>query len=222
MADANPTPVWLAVLQLVVSWQAVVLAAFLTLRASLISLLKEKLFKFKAGPFEVDLIKPGQEQSARVEEDKARDKSILEKATYFFREDTVTRFQEYVKTESGYANLPTDREKYETLLKYSTTLYIIKTFETLYNTIWGSQLQLIQNLNSVGVADNGILSHYYDYAKTQYPDAYDKYPIEDWTKFLIEYQLMRRVDSEHVEITTVGIDFLKFLVDTRKNLLKSY
>jgi hypothetical protein len=171
MADTNPTPWWLSILQLLISWQVVVFVAFFSLRVSLLKLIKDKLLKVKAGPLEFELAKSGQDQAVLLESTTKTDLSILDKATFIFRQETVAQYQEYVKTESNYINQPTDREKYETLLKYSTTLYIYKTFEMIYNLIWGSQIQLIQYLNSVASAENTVLEFYYNNAKTSFPEA---------------------------------------------------
>jgi len=219
MADSTPTSPWLSFFQLILSWQIVVLILFFSLRKVIVGLFNKERLKIKAGSFEVDLSKSAQEQSVKYNEEK----SVLDKATSFFREETIKHVQGYVQNETGYNTLQSDKEKFEALLKYSTAIYIISSFQRTYDLILGSQIYLLQNLNSNGgISDQGIIEYHYNNAKTRFPEAYEKFPIEDWAAFLYNSNLMVKLKSNDVEITTIGIDFLKFLTDTKKNLYKNY
>ena len=214
----QPTPWWLALIQVIISWQVVVLIAFLSLRKWIISLFTKEHLKIKAGPFELDLSKPAQEQATKFIEEK----SILEKTTNIFRDETMSLFKTYIQDETNYTRFYTDKEKFEALLKYSITIYIIYRFQSIYDLIFGSQIYLLQNLNSHGLANQDILAYHYNPAKIKYPEIYENYSLDDWTAFLLNFNLISKLNDNRIEMTSVGIDFLKYITEARKNLYKDF
>lgn len=160
----------------------------------------------------------GQAQEQEVQQ--KQEPSILENATKLFRVETINLFRGYVQQETMYDHLNTDKEKFETLLNYSITIYIIKQFDLIYDMIFGSQIALLQLLISKGAQSQNVFEYYYNQAKERYPDSFTNFDLDRYPKFLFSYDLLFIDKDQKVQITTLGIDFMKYLVDTRKNIYK--
>ncbi len=167
----------------------------------------------------------GQEQNTSVQEQRVQEKyepSLLENATKLFRVETINLFRGHVQRETKYDQLITDKEKFDALLNYSITIYIIKHFDLIYDMIFGSQIALLQLLISTGAQDQNIFEHYYNQAKEKYPESFTNFDLDRYPKFLFSYDLLFIDKDQKVQITTLGIDFIKYLIDTRKNIYKDF
>jgi hypothetical protein len=179
-----------------------------------------KGFKIDAAGFK---FQTQDEKSVALQEKTAehiKDTSLIENATKIFRMETLNLFTDYVKTETKYDTLATDGEKFKRLLDYSVILYIIRRFEIIYDNIFGSQIALLQALNSLGPQENTLFQHYYNQAKEKYKDAYETFSVEMYPKFLFSSQLIYTDTDQKIQISILGIDFLKYLMDTKKNIFK--
>ena len=66
------------------------------------------------------------------------------------------------------------------------------------------------------------LKTFYDAAKVKYPDFYNAYSYDDYFDFLITHDLRIINSNNFCEITWLGRDFLKYLVETAKTINKKY
>ncbi|MCH9052631.1 MAG: hypothetical protein IIA72_16415 [Proteobacteria bacterium] len=117
------------------------------------------------------------------------------------------------------STLDIDRET--ALLRALARSNLREHFERTYRIIWGSQIQALQNLNSVATSNVDFLRPFYDAAANKYPSVYEKYLFDDWLRFL-EGQLLLIRKGDVIEITTEGQEFLKYLVDTRVPTVKAW
>lgn len=156
-----------------------------------------------------------------ADEEATREWSRVERALGLFRPETIEMFENAVKKETSYEDLPTAQEKIERLKNYSVILYVIKHFESIYSSIFGSQIRILEKLNTLNPETTESLKVFYDNAKERYPDFYEDYTYEQYLNFLFSFNLIRE-DEGKVSLTILGIDFLKYLAETNKNLYKGY
>jgi len=208
-------------------WPVIVLICFIFLtvylKKHIISLFsKSKKLSFEGAGMKFETT---QESGVSIQEkdvQENRKTSILEKSTKIFRIETINMFKEYVQQETNYEEMRTDTEKYETLLNYSTMLYIIKQFDLIYDGIFGSQIALMQFIIAKGSQDMDIFEHYYNQAKEKYKVEYENFDLDKYPKFLFSYNLLIVDKDQKVQITILGLDFIKYLTDARKNIYKDF
>ncbi len=77
-------------------------------------------------------------------------------------------------------------EKERILIRYLASSYIIQRFESIYHSIWGSQLRALQLVNES--EPQGILLQalepWYELGKTLEPDWYANYAFARWYGFM--------------------------------------
>ncbi len=100
-----------------------------------------------------------------------------------------------------------DRERY--LIRYSATVLGTALFEYLWWQIFGSQLRLMQTLNSKALPLEDA-RRYYDEGAQNRPEFYKAYSFEQWLAFLREAIFIVESGST-VQITIRGREFLKYL-----------
>ena len=97
------------------------------------------------------------------------------------------------------------------LVRHLAGMQIAFGFEETYRLIWGSQLSLLDYLNSqVDGQPAEALRPFYTLAASQYPEAYTGYSFEAWLGFLRDHLLVRE-DSGRLRVTIRGREFLAYL-----------
>ncbi len=157
----------------------------------------------------------GQSQSDRPNEN-------IEKALGLFSQPTLDRAKKLVEDESKINEISDINFKVEALVKYSEALYLILSFERIYNLIFGSQLYILDYVNTDRSQAKNDLKTFYDAAKDKYPDFYSAYSYDDYFDFLVAHELVIIKSNDCCEITWLGRDFLKYLVETAKTINKKY
>ena len=99
------------------------------------------------------------------------------------------------------------------LTTLTATITLVALFEKAYGTIWGSQLQLLQSLNSSPQSVERSKT-FYERAAQDSPAAYQHYSFEQWIGFLIESVLITKSNDGQFAITLRGRGFLRFVVDS--------
>lgn len=104
-----------------------------------------------------------------------------------------------------------DREKF--LIRLLAAAVIIQQFERTYALVFGSQLGVLQFLNTMGAvgAPINVLQPWYDQAAGKEPAFYQNYTFDQWLSFLQTNQLLVR-SEDTVTITLEGKEFLKYLL----------
>ena len=197
----------------VLKWPILVLIIVLLIKKPIVDLIN-RITKIGHGGTSLEAV---QQKSAEIQE--KRQVSNVDKALGLFREETVAFFKSAVLQETNLDEIKTDKEKIDHLVNYSIALYIIKHYESIYNSIYGSQLMILQQLNTFAYEDVETLKRYYEYAVGINPKLYESYPYEEYIKFLFSFNLIIEEESK-VNITILGVDFLKFLTETGKSLNK--
>jgi hypothetical protein len=116
----------------------------------------------------------------------------------------------------GGVKKPEDRE--QVLTRYLAWCYIVIRFESLFQSIFCSQLNALALLNST--APDGLpfaaLEPWYEVGKTAYPAIYTSYTFDQWLGYMTRMVLIRSAegDATRVQITVLGREFLKYLVES--------
>lgn len=199
----------------VLKWPLLILIIVLIFKKNLLELIS-KVKKIGHGGTAVEI----EQQTVAIKLEK-RPISNVDKALGLFRTETIDFFSNAVLQETDIETYKSDKEKVEHLLNYSIALYIIKHYDMIYNAIYGSQLQILQQLNSNNSNESmETIKRFYDYAVEHYPKFYNNYPFEEYINFLFSFSLIIE-ENEKVKITILGLDFLKYLTETSKNFDKS-
>jgi len=202
----------------------IVLMVVLILKKSIIDILS-RVTKLKYGDTVAEVSKSLQdkaEQSLLGQSQSDRPNENIERALGLFSQSTLDRAKTFIENESGIHEINDINFKVETLIKYSEALYLILSFESIYNMIFGSQLYILDYVNTDRSQTKNDLRSFYDAAKDKYPDFYNSYSYDDYFEFLINHELIAINSTNCCEITWLGRDFLKYLVETAKTINKRY
>ncbi len=186
----------------------------------------DRIIKFAVGGISAETNSP-QKQGEPSEKSPAntltqkRTGERLEKALSSFSLETQQETEAIVKQSINYESLESPEKKERMLLKYAQVAFLVMTFNGIYNNIYGSQIKIIQKLNSSSLVKKDELILYYDNAKVNFPKVYENYPYSEYLKFLINSNLIQE-DGDNVIITKLGRDFLKFIVDAAFSFEKLY
>jgi hypothetical protein len=174
----------------------------------------------KGGGYGFDTESASSQQTADklLKEDKSKLGNI-EKALNLFSDDTRKLFQDSILLETGIEKVTNDKDKVETLKNYSEALYILLHFERIYNGIFGSQIGLLNHLNSSFNETVDSAKFFYNNAVKVNPDL-AKYPYDNYIEFLEIKNLVEIKDNKAIQITWLGRDFLKFIVQMGLSDLK--
>ena len=147
---------------------------------------------------------------------------IVEKALGLFSQQTIERAKSVVNNESNVNEISDIKDKVDVLHKYSQALYLILSFERIYNVIFGSQLYILVLVNTKNTDTKASLKRYYDDAVKDYPKFYETYSYDDYFAFIENGELITLNENGNYEITFLGRDLLKYLVETGKSINKRY
>jgi hypothetical protein len=122
----------------------------------------------------------------------------------------IREVEERITTDLRQRNL-LGAEAVPVLVRILAGMQIAFGFEETYRLIWGSQLSLLNYLNTqMDGQPAEALRPFYTLAATQYPEAYNGYSFEAWLGFLRD-QLLVREDGGRLRITVRGREFLTYL-----------
>lgn len=199
------------------AWPAVVLIlgtiALLLFRQPLIRLIDRAS---KIGKGGIEAVSTAQEAGIEVKPSPADElMKAFDNALLLQREKIIRDELDRLKGTSA-----SERERI--LIRFLAASNLAMAFDRLYSLIWGSQIGVLQFLNTGApeVADVGRLNVWYEQAAARDPDVYKAYSFDQWLGFLQVAGLLRR-DGERVEITLEGREFLKYLVQQGYPLYKA-
>jgi hypothetical protein len=99
------------------------------------------------------------------------------------------------------------------LIKHLAVTQLALRAETVYRTIFGSQIVLLKNANTLGPRSRIELSQFYEETKAKFPGLYEKYTFEQYLHYLISQGLLLEQPPGQYVITIVGKEFLKWLAE---------
>ena len=119
------------------------------------------------------------------------------------------------------AQFPPGGDRERVLIRHLAGLTVIMIFEKIYFQIWGSQIAVLQFLNSSGPTgvQPDFLRPWFEQAAAREPEAYTGDTLERWLSFLESFFLITRAGN-NVVITLEGREFLKYIIHQRYTLYK--
>ena len=198
-----------------IKWPILVIIALLIFRRPIIDLIN-RITKVGYGSKSIEA-----NQQITASEKKSEEISHIDRAVGLFRPETIETFREEVAKETEVAKLKTSNEKIERLTNYGSLLYIMRHFDILYNNIFGSQIRILEYVNSHSQITPESVKFVYENAKKNHPKFYENYSYDEYLNFLFAYNLIR-VDDGILNITILGLDFLKYLTESNKDVNKFY
>lgn len=128
---------------------------------------------------------------------------------------TVLEREKYIKEQLHDFNLQNDSEKINALIRVTALAKIETEFTNIAHAIFGSQVDLMIQL--AGTPNGSTLSHaetIFKQAQEVFPEIHSERDLDTWTKYLISNNLIT-IENNKINLTRIGADFLKFLVDAR-------
>ena len=151
------------------------------------------------------------------------DESYLDNALAKFSEYTLNRADEIIEQETQISAVDGLQNQYDRIYKYSKLLVLIKNFEKMYDSMYGSQIRFLQRLNHTTTESKEDLMLYYNNAKETYPNVYRDYSYKAYLNFLYANGLIIDEDgTENISISVIGKDYLRYLLEANLSLEKPY
>ena len=129
------------------------------------------------------------------------------------------QWREQVKVNMETAARQQNRPLLGVLLDEAAGAVVAMRNERIYREIFGSQIRLLQLLNSEPSIDIAKAKALYDVAKAGNPDAYNGFPFDRWLAFHMGWKLIE-VLGQQVSITLDGRAFLSFISDNKLSMVK--
>lgn len=146
----------------------------------------------------------------------------IENALKLFDQSTLELFSNAIKNETNLEAITNSDDREKTLFRYSQALYIILHFNKIYNAIYGSQLRILQILNGSTKETTKSMKFLYDIARDHHPKFYENYDYHQYLNFLKSYDLITIGSSDKLDITIIGRDFLKYVIESGSNVERLY
>jgi hypothetical protein len=115
-----------------------------------------------------------------------------------------------------------NQETLRVLVRYLATFQFGYLFENIYRDIYGSQLALLQYLNTLPNAPVSAAQHYYDQAASRYPDVFRTYPFDSYLNWLASVANVVSKTDGQISITPLGREFLAYLTRSGRFLNKPF
>jgi hypothetical protein len=106
-------------------------------------------------------------------------------------------------------------DQLEGLIYTVASLNVQLAHERTYNTIFGSQIQLLTQMVPAMGASPQMARETYEQAKSTHPEFYRTYSFGDWIGFLLGSGLCAVAQNGNYVLTPYGRAFLKYIVDRR-------
>ena len=148
--------------------------------------------------------------------------SAAEELQRFFDNALLVQRETRIRAELEHLAFRDMNERERFLVRLLAANSIIQAFEQTYSAIWGSQIGVLQFLNSGGPdgVQSALLQPWYDQAAARHSDVFTNYTFDQWLGFLETQQLILRKETA-VLITLEGREFLKYLVHQGYSLYKA-
>lgn len=148
-----------------------------------------------------------------------QENSLVDRVIGLFRPESIEMFANIAAQDTELEKLETDKDKIERLKKYSTMLRIMRQFDLIYYSIFGSQIRILEKLNTLQPSTKDSLKIFYEHSKNSNPNFFENYSFDDYLNFLFSFNLIIENDGA-IRITILGVDFLKYLSETNKDVNK--
>ena len=109
-------------------------------------------------------------------------------------------------------------ETYRVLTAYMASAFVAAAFEQLYNVIWTTQLQIVNEANARESLTEEEMRRFYNLGASASPAIYSKYAFEAYLRFLTAQELLTQTADGKYAITVKGRTFLMYLIHEGRQL----
>jgi hypothetical protein len=207
------------------SWPIITLVIFLVLKEPIKNLINNiKKIGYGGAGIETNYAKNQDDENSLLKKlGDGQDESYIDNALGKFSEFTLCRADEIIENETQISSVEGLQNQYDRIYKYSKLLVLIKNFEKMYDSMYGSQIRFLQRLNHTTSESKSSLKLYYENAKKIYPDIYKEYSYESYLTYLKNQGLIIQEDgSDDIQITYIGKDYLRYLLEANLSIEKPY
>lgn len=106
-----------------------------------------------------------------------------------------------------------DSKKIDILIQNYAHTNLLLYYERIYYIIFGSQIKLLEKLNSTNMLEISDVLLIYKDAAHKFPEIYSKYHFDSYIKYLKDNGLIS-VNSKNIHIEELGKSFLLWLTET--------
>jgi len=147
--------------------------------------------------------------------------TIAEEILKVFDNQLMILQEQRIRANISLDKIQTPDDKIKVLLKYLTGMTINALFEKVYYYIYGTQIQLLESINSKPEGElKSNLKMYFDKSVEMQPIPEDS-NYDSYLNFLKYYDLIEFTD-DRIKISLTGREFLAFLIYTGKNKEKYF
>lgn len=141
----------------------------------------------------------------------------------FWAPQTMAQISTWMGNEVSLSDPMNDNQKIQLLKGYSEIMYFQFLCERTYDLIFGSQIELLNYLNTIPADREENLKHFFDDAVVKYGrDAFQNLNFNKYLDFLIVNGLIYGDSMNNINLTFLGKDFLRYILDAGKPVQKIY
>ncbi|RIV70498.1 hypothetical protein [Flagellimonas aequoris] len=126
----------------------------------------------------------------------------------------ITEMENNIKADLDARNLPYDTPTDTILIRHLAGTQLALNLETIHNSIFGSQIILLKNLNRN--APNGLtekeISEYISKVFQQFPSSFTDWDEQKYLNYLYGTSLITQKEDKTIHITNKGLDYLSWIV----------
>lgn len=139
-----------------------------------------------------------------------------------FDSPLLVKQEKILKEQIEKMNFTSPEDKDDLLVRALATAQIGVTFEKIYFSIFGSQIEALQYLNEskINLVETENIKKFYNSAKSKHQEYYAIYTFERWLDFLASWFLIVRQEGK-IGISVRGQEFLKYIVEQRYSSKKA-
>lgn len=185
------------------AWPILIFILYLFLKKDISSLIKRIS---KLTPTSIELSDAMQSIELNVAPSITAADELLEKLD----SKLLTDEAEAIKQTLNEKSLDTDSDASKVLIKYLAATQLSLYFEYIDRSIFNSQIELLEYLNSLAKSDKEDLKKFYEGASKKWPIPYKDYPYDSYIDWLVKNVLITPINGDF-QITNFGVEYILFL-----------
>jgi hypothetical protein len=144
---------------------------------------------------------------------------VVEEIKAFISPDQLNPSVEAVRRDLS--KIGSSGDQIDTLVYVVASQNVQLAHERAYTAIFGSQLQLLAQMNTDFGVPQSVARQIYETAKVAYPQVYPNYPFEDWIGFLLRGLITVAPNGNYV-LTAYGRGLLRYIVDRHLSMNRQF
>ena len=153
------------------------------------------------------------ESRKNIQHDKSDNNNVKELLDRIGNSNVISDHEKRIKEELKGKDFEIAGPTAEVLIRHLAGTQVILEFERIYYDIFGSQIQLLKELNRLkpdGLTEPEVFSRY-DQVKQLYPTAYANWDGVQYLAFLYAKTLILKSADNKIHLTVIGEEFLTWI-----------